>query len=299
MVGAQSAVLTPDVRFTDPSASIIRFNKRVALVTGGFDPIHSGHIALLNAADDIGDKVCVGINSDMWLERKKGKYLLPADERKIILESMKVVDKVIEFNDDDDSATEAIKLCKHLYPGYEIVFCNGGDRNEGNIPEMTTTFDDVKYMFGVGGVNKQNSSSWITDRFTNNPTEKERRRWGWYRVLMERDGVKVKELKVDPGAGMSLQRHFKREELWWVFEGKCDVRYNFMDDLINVGKYQETNHTTLEVHDTFKVPVGGIHQIFNPYDVPCRIIEFQYGEDTVEDDIERIEYYNGKEEESS
>ena len=297
------------MRFTDPSGSIIRFNKQVALVTGGFDPLHSGHIALLSAARDIGDKVVVGINSDQWLTRKKGKYLLPADERNLIISSMRQVDRVIEFNDDDDTAVEAIKLCAKLYPGYQIVFCNGGDRTEGNIPEMDNedNFSDdvnVKYMFGVGGDEKQNSSSWITDNWmipagANDITitdSKERRRWGWYKVLMSRGAVKVKEIKVDPGKGMSLQRHFKREELWWVFEGKCDVRYNFMDDLIDAGRYQDTNFKTLTPMEQFAVPVGGVHQIINPYDEPCRIIEFQFGEEATEDDIERIEYYNEQKE---
>ena len=285
----------PDERFMGPSGAPIHFGKTVALVTGGFDPLHSGHISLLNSAANVGDKVCVGINTDEWLKRKKGKYLLPADERYCIMSSLKMVDRVIEFNDDDDTAGEAIKLCQKLYPGYRIVFCNGGDRVEGNVPEMKLEFDDVKYMFGVGGEEKQNSSSWITDQYTSD--EKTRRVWGWYRVLMDRPGTKVKELKVDPGKGMSLQRHFKRSELWWVFEGKCDVRYNFFDDLIDSGRYRETNHTTLETHDKFEVPLGGIHQIYNPYDAPCRIIEFQFGEETVEDDIERIEWYNAQEEE--
>ncbi len=265
-------------------------SNKVALVTGGFDPLHSGHIAYFNAAAQVGHRLVVGINSDSWLRRKKGRFLLPAEERKCIIENLHMVDDVIEFNDDDDTANDAIKITKLLYPDSHIIFCNGGDRTKGDIPEMTLAFDDVKYMFGVGGDYKQNSSSWITDKFVE---AKERREWGWYRVLMEREGLKVKELKVDPGKGMSLQRHFKRSELWWVFEGKCDVRYNFMDDLIDSGRLRETNRLTLKLHDQFHVPIGGVHQIINPYNDPCRIVEFQYGEETEEDDIERIEYYNG------
>lgn len=286
----------PGEQYMGPSGSAIHFPKKVALVTGGFDPLHSGHIALLQGAAETAEIVVVGINSDQWLERKKGKYLLSADERVCIMNSLKMVDRVIEFNDDDDTANEAIKLTKHLYPEYEIVFCNGGDRGEENTPEMSFDFANVVHLhtgvdfrFGVGGDEKQNSSSWITDKFA---SDKEQRTWGWYRVLVFRDNVKVKELKVNPGCGMSLQRHFKREEMWWVFDGQCKVRYNFLDELLTQGRYTETIDKTLKRLDQFSVPVGGIHQIYNPYKQPCRIIEFQYGEASDEDDIERIEYYD-------
>ena len=82
----------------------------IVLVTGGFDPLHSGHIEYFKSAKKLGDKLIVGINSDAWLMRKKGRYFMPISERVQIIENLKMIDGVILFNDNDDSATEAIKI---------------------------------------------------------------------------------------------------------------------------------------------------------------------------------------------
>ncbi len=132
---------------------------KIVIVTGGFDPVHSGHIECFKAARSLGDKLIVGINSDNWLIRKKGKPFMPWNERSIIVEHLTMVDKVIAFNDDDNTAIDAIQLTKSLYPSDDIIFANGGDRTANNIPEMV--FDDVEFVFGVGGDDKKNSSSWI------------------------------------------------------------------------------------------------------------------------------------------
>lgn len=142
------------------------YNKTIVLVTGGFDPIHGGHIDYFNAARQLGDILIVGINSDSWLERKKGQYFMPITERVQIIENLKMVDNCILFNDDDNSAIEAIKNVKNLYPNCKIIFANGGDRTNDNIPEMV--FDDVEFVFGVGGTNKKNSSSDILRKWKNN-----------------------------------------------------------------------------------------------------------------------------------
>lgn len=132
---------------------------KIVIVTGGFDPVHSGHIECFKAARSLGDKLIVGINSDNWLIRKKGRPFMPWNERSIIVEHLTMVDKVIAFNDDDNTAIDAIQLTKSLYPSDDIIFANGGDRTANNIPEMV--FDDVEFVFGVGGDDKKNSSSWI------------------------------------------------------------------------------------------------------------------------------------------
>jgi D-beta-D-heptose 7-phosphate kinase/D-beta-D-heptose 1-phosphate adenosyltransferase len=137
--------------------------EKVVLVTGGFDPLHSGHLAYLKAAKALGNKLIVGINSDDWLIRKKGKNFLPEQERHEILSSIKYVDSCILFNDQDDTAIEAIKNVMMLFPYSQIIFANGGDRTQENIPEMI--FEDVIFMFGVGGNNKKNSSSWILKKY--------------------------------------------------------------------------------------------------------------------------------------
>jgi cytidyltransferase-like protein len=250
---------------------------KIVIVTGGFDPIHSGHIEYFKAAKALGDLLIVGVNSDAWLVRKKGKTFMPSTERIAIVENLKVVDNVLLFNDDDDSAREAIKNVRQLYPKDTIIFANGGDRTHTNIPEMDVNDDNLNFVFGVGGFNKTNSSSWILEEWKSPKTE---RPWGYYRVLHEVSGCKVKELTVDPGQSLSMQRHFNRHELWHVTEGKCIVNQQMH------GGYQ-LPPLELTTHSQLSIPQGDWHQLTNPYEVPCKIVEIQYGTNCVEEDIER------------
>ena len=135
--------------------------KRIVLITGGFDPLHSGHIAYFKAAKELGDILVVGVNSDAWLTRKKGSPFMPYKERAEIVRNIVGVDFVIDFNDDDGSAKHALWMVRQSYPQDIIVFANGGDRTQTNIPEMDSGIDNVEFVFGVGGENKMNSSSWI------------------------------------------------------------------------------------------------------------------------------------------
>ncbi|MEK9780874.1 MAG: adenylyltransferase/cytidyltransferase family protein, partial [Gammaproteobacteria bacterium] len=83
---------------------------KIVLVSGGFDPIHSGHISYFTSAKEYGDILVVALNSDDWLIKKKRKFFMPFHERKIIVENLSVVDKVISFEDDDiGSAINALK----------------------------------------------------------------------------------------------------------------------------------------------------------------------------------------------
>tara|TARA_B100001113_G_C20809717_1_gene492013 strand:- start:179 stop:649 length:471 start_codon:yes stop_codon:yes gene_type:complete len=138
--------------------------QKVSVVSGGFDPVHSGHILYFKSAKKLGDILIVALNSDDWLIKKKGKYFMPFSERKIILENFSVVDKVIDFKDDKvGSASFALIKIKEMYPNSEIIFCNGGDRNQENSTEEN--IEGVTYKFGVGGDSKKNSSSWILDEY--------------------------------------------------------------------------------------------------------------------------------------
>ena len=119
--------------------------QKIVLVTGGFDPLHSGHLEYLKCAKTLGNILIVGLNSDKWLSRKKGKSFLPYYEREQILLNLKGVDNVINFNDDDDSAVEAILKVKHFYPNSFIIFANVGDRTKKNIPEVER-FMDMKIL---------------------------------------------------------------------------------------------------------------------------------------------------------
>ena len=133
--------------------------KNIVVVSGGFDPIHSGHIAYFKAAKALGDQLVVGINSDEWLIRKKGKAFMPIHERQAVVQSIKYVDYVIRFDDNDDSAILLLKLVKQTWPNDKIIFANGGDRNESNNREISV--EDVEFVYGVGGSMKLNSSSKI------------------------------------------------------------------------------------------------------------------------------------------
>jgi cytidyltransferase-like protein len=253
---------------------------KIVVVSGGFDPIHSGHISYFKSAKELGEKLIVALNSDAWLIKKKEKFFMPFEERKIIIENLSMVDEVIDFDDDEfGSASQALVKIKGFYPNDEIIFCNGGDRTKDNIPEMQ--IKDILFEFGVGGEDKKNSSSWILKDYQ---YDKEERVWGEFYNLFSNDFLKLKELIIKPKQGMSFQKHFLRNEIWFVSKGQCSVNFS-KDDPDN---FEEIS---LHTEETFHVQKEAWHQIFNPFDEPCHIIEIQYGEETNEDDIERLRYY--------
>ena len=245
--------------------------KKIVLVTGGFDPLHSGHIAYFEAAKKLGDILVVGINSDAWLTRKKGRPFMPFQERAKIVRDLKMVDFVIDFNDNDNTAKHALWSVRQSYPTDQIIFANGGDRTDQNIPELDFKDNNTKFVFGIGGFNKANSSSWILEEWKSPKTE---RPWGYYRVLYEIPGTKVKELTILPGKSLSMQRHKHRNEYWHVAEGKCVVE-------LADGTIERT------LHQSKFISQEQWHRLTNPYSEPCRIVEIQYGTSCEESDIER------------
>ena len=138
--------------------------KNIVLITGGFDPIHSGHLEYIRAAKDKGDVLVVGLQSDEWLQNKKGVYFLPFEERFKVLEAVKYVDKVISFDDSDGTAYRAIEKVKEMYNGDNIIFANGGDRTPETAPPEESNIQGVMYLWGVGG-EKTNSSSGILKKY--------------------------------------------------------------------------------------------------------------------------------------
>ena len=250
---------------------------KVVLVTGGFDPLHSGHIDYFKEAKKLGDELHVGLNSDDWLTRKKGKPFMSFKERSAIIEELSVVDKVISFDDSDDSSCGAIYKTMATHGNIEIVFANGGDRTNENIPEYKIYGDlpHVDFVFGVGGNNKKNSSRWLLENWQQPKVE---RNWGWYRVLQDRPGYKVKELVINPQSSLSMQRHFKRAEHWYVLKGTCHIKTD------GVAGIQENK---VEPHSTFSIGKEVWHQGQNKTNYFCHILEVQYGEACVEEDIER------------
>tara|TARA_B110000008_G_scaffold271396_1_gene302809 strand:+ start:2420 stop:3214 length:795 start_codon:yes stop_codon:yes gene_type:complete len=257
--------------------------KKICVVSGGFDPLHSGHIEYFKSARALGDFLVVALNSDDWLVKKKGKFFMPFVERKKIIENLSMVGEVVSFEDDDiGSCCSALIKLKEKYKDHEIIFCNGGDRDSGNSPEQS--IEGIAHIFGVGGDKKINSSSWILKDFQ---YDKEERIWGkFYNIFTDigKTNVKVKELIINPGKGLSFQKHFYRSEIWFVSKGSCIVNYS-----------EETPEDAKEIkfclEDTLHIKKEAWHQIINPFEDACHIIEIQYGEKTIEEDIERLHYY--------
>ena len=250
---------------------------KIVLCTGGYDPLHSGHLAYFKEAKTLGDKLIVGLNSDNWLTRKKGKPFMPLHERYSLASNLCMVDEVITFNDDDGSSCDAIRQVKANNPGAQIIFANGGDRTKDNIPEMI--FDDVEFVFGVGGEDKRNSSSWILEDWKKPKTS---RSWGYYRVLHEvGPNTKLKELTVAPKTCLSMQRHDKRQEFWFVAEGTATVY------TLDESSTDQEVKCQLDMHEHTFIECREWHQLCNETDRPLKLIEIQYGTNCVEEDIER------------
>jgi cytidyltransferase-like protein len=249
---------------------------KIIVVSGGFDPLHSGHIEYFEAARELGDMLIVGLNSDEWLQRKKGRSFMHIYEREKIISSLKVVDKVVCYPDADGSSKNTITGVRAMYPDATIIFANGGDRTVDNIPEMDVEDDNLIFKFGVGGVNKSNSSSWILEEWKSPKTI---RPWGYYRVLHDVAGTKVKELVVNPDSSLSMQRHNFRAEYWHVTEGCAVVN--------TITPYLVASKNTLYKNQSMNIHLGEWHQLTNPFSGPCKIIEIQYGEKCIEEDIER------------
>jgi len=250
---------------------------KIVLCTGGYDPVHSGHLAYFKSARALGDRLIVGLNSDAWLTRKKGRPFMPLHERLALVGNLNMVDEVVVYNDDDGSSSDAIRVVRSRHPDADIVFANGGDRTAVNIPEMDIVDNNLEFAFGVGGEDKRNSSSWILQEWK---APKTPRQWGYYRVLHEVAGMKVKELTVNPGCSLSMQRHQHRAEYWIVSEGQCIV-----NSVMPTGYALPPAH--LMPHQEFRIPKTEWHQLTNPFDAPCKIVEIQYGEQCEEEDIER------------
>ena len=248
---------------------------KVVIVTGGFDPLHSGHIAYFKAAKELGDHLVVGVNSDEWLARKKGRPFMSFAERCAIIKELDCVDEVIGFNDSDDTACGAIfQVLSTVGSQTKVIFANGGDRTKDNIPEMI--YNDVEFVFGVGGTDKKNSSSWILKNWDKPVTQRE---WGEYKVLDRNGEWQVKELTFYKGKALSDQRHFKRSEHWHVVDGVINM---FLED-----KQGRKTSTLLVPGDSIDIPTGWWHKAVNLDNKDAKVIEVWMGKELTENDIER------------
>lgn len=183
--------------------------KKKIVISGGFDPMHPGHIAMIESAAAHGE-VHIVVNSDDWLVRKKGFFFQPWVDRKKVLEAY--TPHIHHVDDTDGTVCEALRLIK---PDY---FGNGGDRTNKNTPEQDVCKElGIELVFGLGG-DKYSSSSAI------NGKQRVETRWGSYDVILDLPLLKVKMLNIKAGKKLSLQKHSKRSEFFFTPNG--EVRIN-------------------------------------------------------------------------
>jgi len=239
---------------------------KTIMVSGGFDPIHVGHLDLLKDAAVYG-KVIVALNSDDWLIRKKGYTFMPWDDRREILESINYVDSVVGVDDKDDTVCEAIKEYR------PNIFGNGGDRIETNTPESELCASlGIIRLFRLGGEVKRASSSELTAQ---------QRPWGHWQLFMQANGYWVKSLTINPKQSISLQKHSHRSEIWVIASGVIMA---------------EIDNNTHEVWagESIKVNAESVHRLTNLKDTPAVVIEIALGKKLSETDIERLEDNYGR-----
>ena len=245
--------------------------KKVVAVSGYFDNIHEGHLSLFREAKKLGDELIVIVGTDQQLTGKKGFYFWPLKTRSEVIKSIKYVDDIFIAIDQDGTVNKSLAFLK------PDIFANGGDRKKGNIPEKETCQKlGIEMCFGVGGNAKLNSSSDIIqegfDRYKK--TRIEERPWGYWKIINQGPGFKVKMLIVNPKKSLSLQSHKHRSEHWVVVRGKAEVELN------------EAYFRLVEDESVY-IPVKFIHRLSNPSSKILMVVEVQTGTYLKEEDITR------------
>jgi cytidyltransferase-like protein len=134
----------------------------VVVLSGGFDPMHIGHLRMIQESAKMAQIVVVGVNSDEWLMRKKGYVFMPCEERIEMVQGIRGVAKAMEFDDNDNSACDLLRRVRALWPDFKVAFANGGDRTSDNIPEIPVAEElGVHLIWGVGGGKIQSSSDLV------------------------------------------------------------------------------------------------------------------------------------------
>lgn len=136
---------------------------KVVIVSGFFNPLHGGHLDMIEASARLGDRLIVIVNNDKQQVEKKGKVILAETNRARLLRALRVVDEVMIAIDDDMTVIKSLAFLASQYPDDELVFANGGDRDSTKVVPETDVCErnGIEMLFGVGGVNKADSSTRI------------------------------------------------------------------------------------------------------------------------------------------
>lgn len=247
-------------------------------VSGGFDPLHIGHVRMFKAARKLGDKLVVIINNDNWLKDKKGFAFMSEVERAEIIRMFPFVDKVVLTDHvPADADRSVVRALKKLKPS---IFANGGDRKPDGDPVPEEVFckeANIKLKYNVGHGGKVQSSSWMIKDAVKG-IARSVRPWGEFYGWDSGDTWYVKTLSVKPGKRLSLQYHNKRAERWVLVEGEATAV------TIEDGKIIET---PLVVGETFVVHQGMPHRLMSKKG--GLLVEVAIGSTFDENDIVRLE----------
>ncbi len=224
--------------------------KRIA-ISGGFDPIHPGHIAMIEEAAKYGE-VHIIVNSDEWLVRKKGFFFQPFTDRKKILEAY--TPHIHAVDDTDGTVCEALV---RIRPDY---FGNGGDRVKTNTPELSVCEKlGIEPVFELGG-GKYSSSSAL------NAKQRVVTRWGWYDVILDMHTLKVKMLHIEAGKTLSLQRHSDRSEFFFMPTGEVRVNLPQVWHVLQAPPDQSIDVLEVQVGTSAEEDIEKIHEEHEKFD---------------------------------
>lgn len=256
--------------------------QKLVAVSGGFDPLHIGHVRLFKAARKLGDKLVVIVNNDNWLRAKKGFVFMPQKERVELLEAFPFVDWVVLTSHKKDDLDRSV--CKALQKIRPHVFANGGDRFRKNTSERQLCKRlGIRMVFNVGKGGKVQSSSWMIDA-ARKPASRTVRPWGRYYGWDSGKRWNLKTVYVHPGKRLSLQYHHGRSEHWMLVEGDATATIQSSTGLI-----EETY--PLRLGESFRVGRGAVHRLQSKKGGV--VVEVALGKFD-EDDIVRLEDDHGR-----
>lgn len=224
--------------------------KKIVAVSGGFDPVHVGHVRMFNEARSLGDELVVIVNNDHWLRSKKGYVFMPEEERIELIQTISSVDRVVLTEHAPDDVDRSV--CQALYRVRPHIFANGGDRFRENTPEEKVCKElEIEMVFGVGRGGKVQSSSNLValsqhQVFVQKP-------WGSFRTFLITDGACLKTLHLNQNARLSLQRHVHRNETWLLLSGDVQATYgDSPENLVEVDLRQDV---------PVFIPAGMLHRL--------------------------------------